>query len=206
MHPRLRLAAVLGATLALGLIAVVATLARPDRPGASAGLEVGAAGFVGAARPAIPPQDFTLRDERGRTVRLSDFRGRVVALTFLYATCEDTCPTTAAQLGAALDDAGGEVPALAVSVDPEGDTPQNASRFLVERGLRGRMSFLLGSRAELAPVWKAYGIQPQGEDFEHSAYVLLIDKRGRQRVGHPFGNLTPEGLAFDLRKLQAERA
>ena len=52
------------------------------------------------------------------------------------------------------------------------------------------MRFLLGDRARLQPVWKAYGIQPQGEGFEHSAYVLLIDKRGRQRIGFPVDQLT----------------
>ena len=62
---------------------------------------------------------------------------------------------------------------------------------------------LLGTRAQLAPVWNAYGIQPQGNGFEHSAYVLLIDRRGRQRVSFPVDQLTPEGLTHDIRKLEA---
>jgi protein SCO1/2 len=65
------------------------------------------------------------------------------------------------------------------------------------------MRFLLGTRAQLAPVWKAYGIQPQGNGFEHSAYVLLIDRHGRQRVSFPVDQLTPEGLTHDIRKLEA---
>ena len=39
--------------------------------------------------------------------------------------------------------------------------------------------FLLGSRSELAPVWKGYGVQPQTDDLEHSAAVVLVDARGR---------------------------
>lgn len=42
-------------------------------------------------------------------------------------------------------------------------------------------------------------------DFEHSAYVLLIDKQGRQRVGFPFEQLDAKLLAGDIRALQAER-
>ena len=42
-------------------------------------------------------------------------------------------------------------------------------------------------------------------DFEHSAYVLLIDKQGRQRVGFPFEQLDAKLLASDIRALQAER-
>jgi protein SCO1/2 len=104
-----------------------------------------------------------------------------------------------------MNDLGHDVPALAVSVDPRNDTPLNAKRFLLKHALVGRMRFLLGSRSELAPIWKAYGIQPQGSKFDHSAYVLLIDKRGRQRVGFPMSELTPEGLAHDVKVLQSEQ-
>jgi protein SCO1 len=138
-------------------------------------------------------------------VSLRDYRGEVVVLTFLYTTCRDTCPLTATQIRGALDDLGRDVPALAVSVDPVNDTPERARRFLFKRGLaRDRMRFLLGSRAQLQPIWKAYGIRPQGEAFDHSAYVLLIDRRGRQRIGFPVQQLTPEALAHDIRRLQAE--
>jgi hypothetical protein len=44
-----------------------------------------------------------------------------------------------------------------------------------------------------------------GAAYEHSAYVLLIDKHGRQRVGFPFEQLTAGELARDLRLLAAER-
>ena len=103
----------------------------------------------------------------------------------MYSTCRDTCPVTATTIRGALDEVGHDVPALAVSVDPENDTPDNAESFLVKQRLSGgRMRFLMGSRAQLAPVWTP-GIQPQGKGFEHSAYVLLIDKAGRQRVELP---------------------
>jgi protein SCO1/2 len=44
-----------------------------------------------------------------------------------------------------------------------------------------------------------------GWDFEHSAYVMLIDKHGRQRVGLPFEQLEAAELAEDVRLLQRER-
>lgn len=164
-------------------------------------------GFDGFLRPPdVPPQDFALRDQDGKVARLADDRGQVVVLTFMYSTCQDTCPVTAQQIRGALDQLGHDIPALAVSVDPANDTPAHAKRFLLEQKLTGRMRFLLGTRAQLAPVWKAYGIQPQGNGFEHSAYVLLIDKRGRQRIGFPVDQLTPEGLAHDIRRLEAESA
>jgi protein SCO1/2 len=163
-------------------------------------------GFAGALRPAgIPPADFTLRDQDGRPAPLAAYRGRPVIVTFMYSTCKDTCPLMADQIRGALDELGHDVPTLAVSVDPAGDTPLNTKRFLARHGLTGRARFLLGTRAQLAPVWRAYGIRPQTNSDAHSAYVLVIDKRGRQRVAFPASELTPEGLAHDVKALQAEQ-
>jgi protein SCO1/2 len=202
MPARVRLALMVFASLAILAAAGVVVFARPDRPPA-----VGASGFAGGLRPAIPPRDFTLRDQDGREVSLRGYLGHVVVLTFLYSTCQDTCPVTATTIRGALDDLGHDVPALAVSVDPAHDTPDSAEAFLVKRGLSGgRMRFLLGTRAQLAPIWREYGIRPQGDGFEHSAYVLLIDKRGRQRIGFPVEQLVDRDLAHDIRRLEGERA
>jgi protein SCO1/2 len=199
MPARIRLALMVFASLAILAAAGVIVFAQPSSEPAT-----GAGGFAGSLRPAIPPQDFTLRDEGGRAVSLRQYRGRVVVLTFLYSTCRDTCPVTATTIRGALDEVGHDVPALAVSVDPKNDTPDNAESFLVKQQLSGgRMHFLMGSRAQLAPVWRDYGIQPQGNGFEHSAYVLLIDKAGRQRVSFPVDQLTDRALAHDIRRLEA---
>jgi len=198
MPARIRLALFVTAALALLAAAGVTVFAR-------AGSEADAPGFAGSLRPDIPPQDFRLRDQDGKTVSLRALRGRVVVLTFMYTTCRDTCPLTATQIRGALDDLEQPPPALAVSVDPVNDTPERAREFLFKRSLgHDRMRFLLGTRAQLQPIWKAYGIQPQGKKFDHSTYVLLIDRHGRQRIGFPVQQLTPEGLAHDVRRLQAE--
>jgi protein SCO1 len=125
----------------------------------------------------------------------------VVVFTFLYSTCEDTCPLQVQQIRGALDTLGRDVPVLGVSVDPEGDTPGRARAFVLEQRMTGRMRFLLGDGAELAPVWRAFGIAPQRGELDHSAYVVVADARGAQRVGFPIGQLTPRALAHDLRKL-----
>ena len=43
-----------------------------------------------------------------------------------------------------------------------------------------------------------------GLDYEHSAYALLIDPHGRQRVGFPFEQITSELLLTDIQTLKAE--
>src|SRR5687768_2254446 len=157
----------------------------------------------GAIRPpGIPPEELDLRDQDGKLATLAEYRGKPVVVTFLYTTCEDTCPLTAQQIRGALDELGHDVPVLAIAVDPPRDTPERARRFLGEQRVAGRMRFLLGPRTELERQWKAYGIQPQKEGIEHSAYVVVLDGTGRQRIGFPAGQVTPEALANDLRLLE----
>jgi protein SCO1 len=164
--------------------------------------DVGSSGWAGFVRPpgATAP-DFVLRDQDGKRATMAEYRGRPVAVTFVYSTCEDTCPALVDQVRGALDDSGADVPLLAVSVDPAGDTPASARKFLNERRMTGRARFLLGDESELAPVWKGYGVQPQAGALDHSATVVLVDAGGRQRVGFPYDRLTPEALAHDLRKV-----
>ena len=169
----------------------VAIAARGD--GRRDAVTVGPTGWAGFVRPpgATAP-DFSLRDQDGKPATMAQYRGRPVAVTFVYSTCEDTCPALVDQVRGALDDTGADVPLLAVSVDPAGDTPASARRFLNERRMTGRARFLLGDERELAPVWKGYGVQPQSGALDHSATVVLVDAQGRQRVGFPYDQLTPE--------------
>ena len=159
--------------------------------------------FEGAIRPpGIPPADFRLTNQDGDEVTLRQFRGTPVVVTFLYTTCEDTCPLTAQQIRGALDRLGHDVPVLAFAVDPPNDTPARAKRFLAEQRVAGRMDFLLGPVPELRKQWKAYGIQRQTTKQEHSGHVVLLDRDGVQRIGWPATRLTPEGLANDLALLE----
>ena len=95
---------------------------------------------------------------------------------------------------------------VVVSVDPAGDTP--ASVRHAKRVLRGarRVTWLVGSRARLARVWRAYGVQVKRVpgDIEHTSVAYLIDRRGDERVGMLFPFSLPS-LAYDLRRLAAER-
>jgi protein SCO1/2 len=197
---QLSVLAALAATVAV-LTALVA--ARAQRPVAFH--DTPASGFDGSVRPAaIPVHDFKLRDQDGHMVDTRSLRGAPVVVTFLYTHCRDTCPLTVQQIRGALDNVNAKVHVLGISVDPAGDTPQNAQTFLLRQHVTGRMSYLLGTRAQLAPVWKAFFIQPQTTKLEHTASTVLLDARGKQRLGYFTEHLTPEGLAADIRRLVAK--
>jgi protein SCO1 len=187
-------------TLTLSAVAAVIGVAIASRGDERAAVTPeGWAGFV--RPPGATAPDFALRDQDGRRATMAEYRGRPVAVTFVYSTCEDTCPALVDQVRGALDDTGADIPLLAVSVDPSGDTPASARRFLNQRRMTGRARFLLGDERALAPVWEGYGVQRQTGRLDHSATVVLVDADGRQRVGFPHDQLTPEALAHDIRKL-----
>jgi protein SCO1/2 len=182
------------------LAAVVGVLLAPR--GGSSDPAVNASGWAGATRPpaaAVP--DFTLTDQDGRTVRASRLRGKPAVFAFIYSTCRDTCPAQVQTIRGALDDLGSDVPVYGVTVDPANDTPRSAQAFLLEQKMKGRMEFLVGARAQLEPVWRAFGIAPQAKGREHSSYTVLVDATGRQRIGFPADKLTQRGLAHDLARL-----
>ena len=87
-------------------------------------------------------------------------RGRPVVVTFLYTTCQDSCPIQAQTVRGALDDLGHDVPALAIAVDPPRDTPERAQAFLAKQAGHRAPDFVLGSAPSCA-LWKGYAIQPQ---------------------------------------------
>ena len=91
-------------------------------------------------------------------------------------------------------------------MSPGEDTRANRDKFLAKHEMTGRLAFLTGTVSALRPVWHAYAIAPVTPKVDHSTFVLLIDKRGVERVGFPADQLTPEGLAHDIRVLEQERA
>lgn len=158
--------------------------------------------------PTMPPNvraaNFSLTDQNGRRVSLAQYRGRVVVLTFIHSQCHDACPFMVEQIKGALNDLPaslGHVPAIGISVAPSEDTVASRRRFLAKHEMLGRLAFLSGPLPELRSVWHHYAIEPVTPKIDHSTFVLLIDKRGFERIGFAADQLTPEGLAHDIEVL-----
>jgi protein SCO1/2 len=199
VNARVLIAMFLVSVFALGAIVLAAAREREE-----AGAEPGV-GFKGAVMPeGLRAPDFNLRDENGRRITMKEFRGRPVIVTYLYTSCEETCPVQAQIVRQALDELGRDVPAIAIAVDPPNDTPESARAFLAEQRVTGRLRFVLGTRAELRRLWDGYYIQPQLEEAEHQARFTLVDPRGFQRVGYPASQADARSIAHDLRLLEDE--
>jgi protein SCO1/2 len=210
MNPRVLIALFLLAVFALGATVLVASGGGDEDDPSSGRLE-----FEGAVLPdGVRAPRFELRDQDGEPVRMADFEGPVI-VTFLYTHCDESCPPQAQQIKGALVELEEDVPALAIALEPERDTPASARHFLSEQGMSGKMDFVLGSRGELERVWCGFAILPQGDEplrcgdrvvrpgpgGEHQARIVLVDG-GFQRVGFPLEQATPERIAHDVRVLQ----
>ena len=55
-----------------------------------------------------PAPGFTLTSTDGGRLSLVDLRGKVVAVTFIYATCTDTCPILTAKMAGLQERLGPE--------------------------------------------------------------------------------------------------
>jgi protein SCO1/2 len=161
-------------------------------------------------RPAKAAPPLALRDYTGRPVSLARLRHQAVFVTFVYTHCPDVCPLIVASLAAAQRQLGARarsVRVLAVTVDPRRDTPAAIRTFLSARDALGRMSYLLGSRAQLLRVWKAWDVAVTSDGRQlttgHSALVYGVTAGGRLAVVYP-SNVTPAQIAHDAPLLASE--
>jgi cytochrome oxidase Cu insertion factor (SCO1/SenC/PrrC family) len=163
----------------------------------------------GPYRGSEPPSglrapDFTLRDYRGKTVRMSALRGRVVLLSFVDTACKETCPIVTSVMASAyrrLPPAQRpQVVPMLMTVNPPVDTPRSIHRFLAARQALS-LYYLVGSVKKLRPVWKAYHVLPAvdtGNANVHSSDVRVFDRRGVWvSTTHARIDLTPANVAHD---------
>ena len=180
-------------------------------PGMGTNTSAGQSGeWAGAAlgKPrAVPP--FLLTDQDGNRIGPQSFPGKAVLITFLYVHCPDVCPLIASNLNIALrgldPDQRQDVRVLAVSVDPEGDTPKSVAKYVRERTLVPEFRYLIGSADELTKVWRKYDVQAvrtDPEEVDHVAYTLLVDPAGKGIVIYDSG-VQAKDVLHDLRQVLA---
>jgi protein SCO1/2 len=161
-----------------------------------------------------PAPDFTLTSQDGARLGLKDLRGKVVAVTFVYAGCADTCPLLTAKLAALSNrlgaDVGRRVHFLAITVDPERDTPEVLKHYARRHGADGAgWAFLTGSAAQIREVARRYGVYARKTgrgDVDHTFLTSLVDQRGVLRVQYLGVRFDPDEMLGDLRALLAEAA
>lgn len=156
-----------------------------------------------------PAPEFTLTTQDGQRLSLTELRGKVVAVTFIYASCTDTCPLLTAKMAglqAALGaDFGPKVFFLSITVDPERDTPAVLQRYAQAHGVNfAGWAFLTGTPAQIRQVARQYGIyykKTARGDVDHTFLTSLVDQSGTLRVQYLGVRFDPDELLRDLQTL-----
>ena len=114
-----------------------------------------------------PAADFTLTDQNGTPFHMADTKGKVVVMTYIYTHCTDFCPFVALKLKAAGKLLGSEADKfvlVAVTTDPERDTPRVCAAYSKAIGMSDSWHFVTGPLAEIRSVWKNYYIGVEKEE------------------------------------------
>jgi protein SCO1 len=140
--------------------------------------------------PGQPVPDFAVTTQEGKTLHLSDLRGHVVVLTFIYTRCPlpDFCPLIdrkfaelASKVGAVASRAE-QVRLLSVSFDSAHDTPEVLRLHAERQGAQPPLwTFAVASNDELAKVAPALGLVywPDTNEIGHNLVTAIIDPAGR---------------------------
>ena len=153
-----------------------------------------------------PAPDFTLTDNTGQRVSLSDFQGKVVLLYFGYTFCPDVCPATLTEVAGAMEILGPraqDTQFIMISVDPERDTPKKLGQYVTH--FNPNFMGVTGTPEEIAATATYYGIYYEKHEgtaatgylVDHTASVMVVDEEGHLKLVFPFG--TPaEDIADDI--------
>ncbi|HEX6827962.1 MAG TPA: SCO family protein [Burkholderiales bacterium] len=150
--------------------------------------------------------DFRLTDHNGGERTLADFRGKAVVLFFGYTHCPDVCPTTMAELAAAMKTLGKDaerVQVLFVTVDPERDSAELLAKYVPSfnpsfLGLRGDAAATAKTAKDFKIMFQTQpGSTPESYTVDHSAGTFIFDPQGRLRLYVSYGK-GAEVFAHDI--------
>jgi protein SCO1 len=156
--------------------------------------------------------DFALTSQDGAEVTLRHFRGKIVAVSFIYTSCPDVCPMLSDKLARVQDalgpDFGSRIAFLSITVDPEHDTPAVLKEYAeaLDADLAG-WSFLTGEPTAVLDVAHRYGVavaKAADGQVDHTLLTTLIDRRGTMRVQYLGYRFDEAEFRHDLQSLADE--
>jgi protein SCO1/2 len=159
-----------------------------------------------------PAPAFKLTSQDGAPVTLADYRGRVVAVTFILTLCTSTCPVLTPMMSTVQDrlghDFGNRIAFVSITVDPERDTPEVLKMYAQAYGANlAGWSFLTGNPEDIREVTRRYGVyaaKTETGDVDHTFLTSIIDPKGMLRVQYLGVRFDPEEFRRDLLSLIAE--
>jgi len=150
-----------------------------------------------------PVPDFTLTDQTGRRISLSQFAGKVVAAAFVYTSCPlpNYCFRLSNNLGRLqkrfAERMGRDLVLLSVTMDPARDTPAVLAKYATTwKADANSWHFLTGPDADVSAVCHKFGVNfwPDEGALTHSLHTVVIDRQGRLAANFEGNEFTAEQL------------
>jgi protein SCO1/2 len=160
--------------------------------------------------------DYTLTNELGRVIRLSEFRGQVLAFTFIFTRCPypDFCPrmtdlfALAQKSLAGQPDAPKNVKFLSISFDPEHDTPELLRAYAERHNYNpSHWTLATGAWDQLEPLTGHFGLlfgrDVPPEKMEHNLRTVVVRPSGKIQAIIPSNEWQSEDLIREIRAAAA---
>jgi protein SCO1/2 len=161
--------------------------------------------------------DFKLRNQDGRTIHLSQFRGKTLLITFIYTRCPlpNFCPLVTHNFAeinkqlAADPSLYAQTHLLCVSFDPEHDTPERlrayGAQYIGSDAAKAfaHWDFAVPSQTELLEMAKFFDVgitRGENDTITHTLSTTLIDGHGKVAQFYPGNEWTPDHVVADVRK------
>jgi protein SCO1/2 len=162
-----------------------------------------------------PAPDFVLTTQEGGSLRRADLRGSVLLVSFIFTTCNGSCPATTHRMGQVqqvLAQRGltraGRVRLLSITLDPARDTPEVLRAYMkLYDADPSSWTFLTGPRERVEKVlsdWGMWARPAANGQLDHPSRVFLVDKAGRVREIYSLDFLKPAWVAEDVAELLGE--
>lgn len=140
---------------------------------------------------------FSLTDQTGKTVSLSDFAGKVVVVDFIYTRCPlpDVCPRLSANF-ASVSKKLPDVEFLSITIDPQFDTPQVLSEYAKRWQAGASWRFLTGTPEQIQEVAGLFGLiyWPEEGSITHTVATAVIGPDGTLKAKIDGAGYRPDQL------------
>lgn len=161
--------------------------------------------------------DYPFVTEEGKKIRLSDFKGKAVGLTFIFTRCPfpTFCPRMNDHFGAAAAELSKEGSPtnwqlLSISFDPEFDTPARLKQYAQLKHPKrpaDKWNFVTSEMIEIDAITEQFGLAFAFREgtIDHNLRTVVIDAAGKVQKIFIGNEWTAEQLAAEMKKAAAAR-
>ena len=162
-----------------------------------------------------PAPEFTLTTQAGNKLSSSDLKGKIVLVSFIFTTCNGTCPATTHRIGRIQEELKSRglfkddhVRLLSITLDPARDTPEVLRGYMKLYDVDpDHWTFLTGPPDAVSAVirdWNMWVKSAANGQLDHPSRIFLVDQQGRIREIYNLAFLKPKWVAKDVELLLQE--